>query len=155
MHENLLWHKTLALSLLSAVSLTTLVACGPTEAEAPQPVITPVTEAPPEPAPASPEATAPSGEATPEAAGDETSQTDDLITANIIEALARDPYTERLEIFVETNNRRVELGGLVEFSEERQRAEEIASRVEGVQAVENNIVVSSEPQSPNDEDEGS
>lgn len=70
--------------------------------------------------------------------------TDKTLSANVRDALLRDPYIERYEIDVEAHNGEVFLYGTVDSSFEKAQADDVASRVEGVVDVNNNLVVSDE-----------
>jgi osmotically-inducible protein OsmY len=60
-------------------------------------------------------------------------------------ALQRDPYVERYEVIVSVVNGKVYLSGVVDSRFEEDQAEDVASRVAGVIAVDNNITVASTP----------
>ena len=64
-----------------------------------------------------------------------------LITAKVKAALVDDPDVNALDVEVETYKDRVLLSGFVDSDAERNKAEEIASHVDGVREVENNIEV--------------
>lgn len=66
---------------------------------------------------------------------------DPIITAQVLEALVRNPATERLEISVETNDGTVRLIGESDSWQEKQLATQVAKTVEGVQNVNNQIIV--------------
>lgn len=63
------------------------------------------------------------------------------ITAKVKTALASDELVKAREINVETFRGTVQLSGFVSSSTEKDRAEQVASGVQGVQRVENNITV--------------
>lgn len=67
---------------------------------------------------------------------------DDAINKDVGRALNTDPATERWEIAADVNNGKVTLTGNVDSWQEKQLAGTIASRVKGVQNIENNILVS-------------
>jgi osmotically-inducible protein OsmY len=67
---------------------------------------------------------------------------DDELAANVKAALVRDPYVDRYNIGVSAVNGTAYLTGAVDSYFERSQAEEIASGVKGVVAVNNGIVVS-------------
>jgi len=67
--------------------------------------------------------------------------TDDKIKGKVQRALARDPYVERYEISVISINGIVDLYGVVDSYFEKIQAGDVASRVKGVVAVDNNLTV--------------
>lgn len=69
---------------------------------------------------------------------------DDWITDHIRDALFRSPYTESYEISVSVDSGIVTLSGDVETYFEKSQAEDIASRVQGVIWVDNDLRVSSD-----------
>lgn len=69
---------------------------------------------------------------------------DGWITDHIRDALFRSPYTESYEISVSVENGIVSLDGDVDTYFEKSQAEDIASRVQGVIWVDNNLRVSSD-----------
>lgn len=71
-----------------------------------------------------------------------TQVSDPKIEERVRKALLRDPYVEKNEITVQVFNGIVKLYGTVDSSFEKRRAEEAASRVKGVVAVTNNLLVS-------------
>jgi len=66
---------------------------------------------------------------------------DNEITQSVIEALERDAYVERFEIDVNTVNGTVYLSGNVDTFFEKSQAEDVASRIAGVDEVKNFINV--------------
>lgn len=66
---------------------------------------------------------------------------DAAITTKVKGALLNDPRVSGLAINVETFKGTVQLSGFANSEGERQRAEELAGSVEGVQSVENDIHV--------------
>lgn len=64
------------------------------------------------------------------------------IRDRIITALARDPFVERYEVKVVVDRGIVDLYGTVDTFYQKSRAEDLASRVEGVAVVDNNLIVS-------------
>lgn len=66
---------------------------------------------------------------------------DTAITAKVKSALLADQSTSGLAIQVETNKGVVQLSGFVDSAAEKERAAEIASGVEGVKDVKNDIRV--------------
>ncbi|MDN3509906.1 MAG: BON domain-containing protein [Candidatus Jettenia sp.] len=66
---------------------------------------------------------------------------DSTITTKIKSAFASDPVVDALDIKVKTFRGRVQLSGFADTSEQVVRAEEIAEGVEGVESVENDIIV--------------
>lgn len=63
------------------------------------------------------------------------------ITAKVKSALISDPVAKARDIQVESFRGTVQLSGFVATQAERQRAEDIARRVEGVRSVRNDLVV--------------
>ncbi len=63
------------------------------------------------------------------------------ISTKVRTAIVGDEQLSIFNIDVKTYKDRVQLSGFVNTPEQRQRAGEVASNVEGVKAVENNIVV--------------
>lgn len=66
---------------------------------------------------------------------------DKKVAQNIRDALARDPSVDRYEITVSVNNGVADLYGAVDTFFEKAAADDAASKVEGVIAVDNNLVV--------------
>jgi hyperosmotically inducible periplasmic protein len=66
---------------------------------------------------------------------------DTVITTKVKAALLQDPGTSGLQIGVETLIGGVQLSGSVDSVDEKQRAKEIAERVDGVIAVDNALSV--------------
>lgn len=66
---------------------------------------------------------------------------DSVIQAKVKAELAKDPEVGALQINLETFKGVVQLSGFVESAAEKKKAGEIASRVKGVKAVKNNLVV--------------
>jgi osmotically-inducible protein OsmY len=66
---------------------------------------------------------------------------DDTIEAYIAEALLRDPYVERYEITANVHDGTAYLYGTVDSFFEKDRADDLASRVNGVRDVKNRLVV--------------
>jgi len=71
--------------------------------------------------------------------------TDEKIAENVREALVWDPIVERFDISVWVRNRRVSLTGVVDTAMDKARAEDAASRVNGVASVDNRLVVKQRP----------
>jgi hyperosmotically inducible periplasmic protein len=69
---------------------------------------------------------------------------DKAIAARIKTELARDSETKALQINVESFRGVVQLNGFVDNQDSIKRAEEIARNIEGVQQVQNNLVVRQE-----------
>lgn len=69
---------------------------------------------------------------------------DKAIAARLKTELARDDTTKATQINVESFRGVVQLNGFVDNQESIQRAEEIARSIEGVQEVQNNLVVRQE-----------
>jgi osmotically-inducible protein OsmY len=63
------------------------------------------------------------------------------IMQGVVKALKRDPYVSRYDLNVSVINGKVYLGGVVDSYFEKAEADDAASRVKGVMAVENNIRV--------------
>jgi osmotically-inducible protein OsmY len=61
------------------------------------------------------------------------------LASRVSEALGRDPYVERFDVNVTAINGKVYLDGEVNTSFEKRQAEEVASRVNGVVTVKNNL----------------
>ncbi len=70
---------------------------------------------------------------------------DSAITAKVKTAMVRDQMVSARQVQVETFNGTVQLSGFVDTEQQRARAEQIASSVEGVQNVQNNITVKTSP----------
>lgn len=64
---------------------------------------------------------------------------DAAITAKVKTALLKDPTVKGLQIQVETYKGTVQLSGFADTREEAKKAQELASSVEGVQSVKNDI----------------
>ncbi len=76
--------------------------------------------------------------------GRETKYIDDsLVTMKIKTALFRDPKASGFQINVNTYRGIVQLSGFVDTLDQKQRAGELAGRVVGVQAVHNDLIVTS------------
>lgn len=71
------------------------------------------------------------------------------ITGKVKTDLIADPVTKAHEIHVDTYRGHVQLNGFVDTAEQKSRAQEIASRVPGVVAVQNNLAVKPEPAGAN------
>ena len=69
---------------------------------------------------------------------------DDKISGDVIAAFAASPRIHSNEIRVRTIDGRVLLQGIVETLEEKLAAEETASRINGVRAIENDLTVSAD-----------
>ncbi len=67
---------------------------------------------------------------------------DAAITASVSAELVRDPALSALNIDVDTNDGRVSLHGVAPSAEARERATQIAQRVDGVVGVDNQLQVS-------------
>lgn len=72
------------------------------------------------------------------------SLTDADIHQHVKTMFALDPFLEEHEIEVSVNDQHVTLSGAVDYEQEKSRAEELASHVNGVAAVTNDLVVLSE-----------
>ena len=70
---------------------------------------------------------------------------DTNLTAAVKTQLARDKVSSLTRIDVDTNRGVVSLNGVVESTEQRARAEQIARGVSGVRGVTNNLQVQREP----------
>jgi hyperosmotically inducible protein len=68
---------------------------------------------------------------------------DGAITARVNAAFVTDKPSYLTRIDVDTNNGVVSLNGIVDTAEQRARAEQLASRVDGVRRVINNLQVKS------------
>ncbi len=64
---------------------------------------------------------------------------DTAITTKVKAALLNDPAVSGLAVNVETFRGTVQLSGFASSEQEKERAEELASSVEGVQSVKNDI----------------
>lgn len=64
---------------------------------------------------------------------------DSVITGKVKAALVADPTTKAHQITVETFQGTVQLSGFVDDTEARQRATEVASNVDGVKDVKNDL----------------
>jgi osmotically-inducible protein OsmY len=70
---------------------------------------------------------------------------DGMLVDHIKAALQRDPHVERYEVIVSVVNGKAFLSGVVDSQFEKDQAEDVASRVAGAIAVDNNITVASTP----------
>jgi osmotically-inducible protein OsmY len=70
---------------------------------------------------------------------------DGMLVDHIKAALQRDPHVERYEVIVSVVNGKAFLSGVVDSQFEKDQAEDVASRVAGVIAVDNNITMASTP----------
>ena len=70
---------------------------------------------------------------------------DSVITAKVKTALLDDKVTRGLAVHVETFKGGVELSGFVKSDADKQRAEEVAASVKGVNSVANGLVIRSNP----------
>ena len=68
---------------------------------------------------------------------------DATITASVKSSLVADKVANLTRVDVDTTNGVVSLNGVVESPEQKQRAEQLASRVDGVKRVVNNLQVQS------------
>jgi hyperosmotically inducible periplasmic protein len=68
---------------------------------------------------------------------------DATITASVKSSLVADKVANLTRVDVDTTNGVVSLNGVVESPEQKQRAEQLASRVDGVKRVVNNLHVQS------------
>lgn len=68
---------------------------------------------------------------------------DALITTRVKTALFQDPQASGFQISVHAYRGVVQLSGFVDTVDQKQRAGELAGRVEGVQAVHNDLIVTS------------
>jgi osmotically-inducible protein OsmY len=68
---------------------------------------------------------------------------DSVITGKVKSALVADPTTKAHQINVETFKGTVQLSGFVDSSEARSRASQVASNVDGVKDVKNDLEVRS------------
>jgi osmotically-inducible protein OsmY len=66
---------------------------------------------------------------------------DSAITAKVKAAMLEDPGLKSLQVGVETFKGTVQLSGFVNSAEMRNRAATVASRVNGVKSVKNDLVV--------------
>jgi hyperosmotically inducible periplasmic protein len=66
---------------------------------------------------------------------------DSTITASVKAKLTGDKTANLTRINVDTTNRVVSLTGIVESPEQRARAEQLASQVNGVRSVKNNLQI--------------
>jgi osmotically-inducible protein OsmY len=71
---------------------------------------------------------------------------DDELTLRVERAVRRDPFVDRFDVGVTTFDGEVSLAGEVDTWYDRARAEAVASGVEGVVAVHNNLRVSRQPE---------
>lgn len=68
---------------------------------------------------------------------------DDMTIAGKLKAeLAADPITDAMDIDIEVDRDRVQLNGFVKSDEARERAEELALAINGVESVTNNLEIS-------------
>jgi hyperosmotically inducible protein len=70
---------------------------------------------------------------------------DTAITTKVKAAMAKDPEVAATRVSVETVKGEVRLSGFVASSAEKQRAEQLAMKTEGVKSVQNALVVRAEP----------
>jgi hyperosmotically inducible periplasmic protein len=70
---------------------------------------------------------------------------DSTITASVKTQLVSDKAANLTRIDVDTTNQVVTLNGIVETTEQKARAEQLASRVKGVKGVKNNLQVQKKP----------
>lgn len=90
------------------------------------------------------QAGAKTGEGASPAGGTETKRVSDaLITTKVKTALFRDPQASGFQISVHAYRGVVQLSGFVDTVDQKQRAGELAGRVEGVQSVHNDLIVTS------------
>ena len=68
---------------------------------------------------------------------------DATLTASVKSSLVADKVSNLTRVDVDTTNGVVSLNGVVESPEQKRRAEELASRVDGVKKVINNLQVQS------------
>jgi hypothetical protein len=73
----------------------------------------------------------------------EATVSDAALTAKIKGALIGEPGVKAMQINVDTSNGKVILSGTVSSPQEAEKAQQIAQQVEGVQSVENHLVVKS------------
>jgi len=66
---------------------------------------------------------------------------DASITARVKSEMIGDPDVKALQVDVDTYRGQVQLNGFVDSALQKQRAEQIAQSVQGVQTVRNNLVV--------------
>ena len=66
---------------------------------------------------------------------------DSTITANVKTKLAADKLATLTRVDVDTTNQVVSLNGVVESSDQKQRAEQLAKQVSGVKGVKNNLQI--------------
>lgn len=76
--------------------------------------------------------------------GADVARNDEEIEADIRTALARDPFVDRFEIAVDSIGGVVNLAGTVDSYYEKSQADEVASRIDGVITVNNNLTVTDE-----------
>lgn len=74
----------------------------------------------------------------------EAARSDEEIEADIRTALARDPFVDRFEITVDSIGGVAALAGTVDSYYEKSQADEVASRIDGVVTVDNNLMVTDE-----------
>lgn len=68
---------------------------------------------------------------------------DSTITASVKAKLVGDKVANLTRVDVDTTNQVVSLNGIVESSDQKQRAEQLAKQVSGVKRVQNNLQVQS------------
>jgi hyperosmotically inducible periplasmic protein len=68
---------------------------------------------------------------------------DSTITASVKAKLVGDKAANLTRVDVDTTNQVVSLNGIVESSDQKQRAEQLATQVSGVKRVQNNLQVQS------------
>jgi len=66
---------------------------------------------------------------------------DSAITASVKAKLVADKAVNLTRVDVETTNKVVSLSGIVDSADQKQRAEQLAMRVDGVQRVDNNLQI--------------
>ena len=64
---------------------------------------------------------------------------DATITTKVKAAFVKDPIVKAIDVKVDTFKNVVQLSGFVDTQEQKARAEQIASGIQGVQSVQNNI----------------
>lgn len=73
---------------------------------------------------------------------------DTALIGRVTQALGRDAYLEEFEITARADNGRIHLYGTVDSRFERNHAYDVVSRLPGVIAIDNNLLVRSDPREP-------
>jgi hyperosmotically inducible protein len=66
---------------------------------------------------------------------------DATITTKVKAAFVKDPVVKAIDVKVDTFKNVVQLSGFVDTQEQKSRAEQIATGIQGVQRVQNNIAI--------------